>query len=68
VTRMKNVVGHNGHGKVAYGTEAGLFQRDLGVPTVVCGPGSIDLAHKPDEYVPIEQLDRCDAALRKLLL
>ncbi|BCP54998.1 acetylornithine deacetylase [Kaistia sp. 32K] len=68
VTRLKNVVGHNGHGKVAYGTEGGLFQRDLGVPTVVCGPGSIDMAHKPDEYVTIEQLDRCDAALRKLLL
>jgi len=68
VTRLKNVVGHNGHGKVAYGTEAGLFQRDLGVPTLVCGPGSIDMAHKPDEYVSIEQLDRCDAALRRLLL
>ena len=68
VTRLKGVVGHNGHGKVAYGTEAGLFQRDLGVPTVVCGPGSIDMAHKPDEYVAIEQLDRCDAMLRKLLL
>ena len=68
VTRLKNVVGHNGHTKVAYGTEAGLFQRDLGVPTVVCGPGSIDMAHKPNEYVSIEQLDRCDAALRKLLL
>ncbi|WP_336802126.1 acetylornithine deacetylase [Kaistia sp. MMO-174] len=68
VTRLKGVVGHNGHGKVAYGTEAGLFQRDLGVPTVVCGPGSIEMAHKPDEYVSTEQLDRCDAALRKLLL
>lgn len=68
VTRLKNAVGHNGHSKVAYGTEAGLFQRDLGVPTVVCGPGSIEMAHKPDEYVTIEQLDRCDAALRKLLL
>ena len=68
VTRLKNVVGHNGHSKVAYGTEGGLFQRDLGVPTVVCGPGSIEMAHKPDEYVTIDQLDRCDAALRKLLL
>jgi acetylornithine deacetylase len=68
VTRVKNVVGHNGHGKVAYGTEGGLFQRDLGVPTVVCGPGSISMAHKPDEYVAIEQLDRCDAMLRRLLI
>ena len=68
VTRLKGVVGHNGQGKVAYGTEAGLFQRDLGVPTVVCGPGSIDMAHRPDEYVAIEQLDRCDEVLRRLLL
>ncbi|MDQ0395467.1 acetylornithine deacetylase [Labrys monachus] len=68
VTRIKNAVGHNGHGKVAYGTEAGLFQRDFGVPTVVCGPGSIDVAHKPDESILPSQLDLCDAALRRLLL
>jgi acetylornithine deacetylase len=68
VTRIKGVVGHNGHSKVAFGTEAGLFQRDLAVPTVVCGPGGIDMAHKPDEYVTLEQLDLCDAALRRLLL
>jgi acetylornithine deacetylase len=68
VTRIKNAVSHNGHGKVAYGTEAGLFQRDLGVPTVVCGPGSIEVAHKPDEFILPRQLDLCDAALRRLLL
>ena len=68
VTRIKSVVGHNRHSKVAFGTEAGLFQRDLGVPTVVCGPGSIDVAHKPDEFVSQDQLDRCDLALRRLLL
>jgi acetylornithine deacetylase len=68
VTRIKNAVSHNGHGKVAYGTEAGLFQRDLGVPTVVCGPGSINVAHKPDESILPEQLALCDAALRRLLL
>jgi acetylornithine deacetylase len=68
VTRIKGIVGHNRHSKVAFGTEAGLFQRDLGVPTVVCGPGSIDVAHKPDEFVSQDQLDRCDLALRGLLL
>ncbi|SAK56954.1 acetylornithine deacetylase [Caballeronia ptereochthonis] len=44
--------------KVAYGTEAGLFAR-AGVPTVICGPGSIDDAHKADESVALDQLDAC---------
>lgn len=44
--------------KVAYGTEAGLFAR-AGVPTVICGPGSIDQAHKADEFVALDQLDAC---------
>jgi acetylornithine deacetylase len=54
-------------GYVAFGTEAGLFQRS-GIETLVCGPGSIEQAHKPDEYVEIEQLDRCRAMLERLLL
>ena len=52
--------------KVAYGTEAGLFQR-AGIPTVVCGPGDIAQAHAPDEFVEIEQLHRCDDLLDALL-
>ena len=44
---------------VAFGTEAGLFKRS-GIPTVVCGPGSIVQAHQPDEYVTLEQLARCE--------
>lgn len=51
--------------KVAYGTEAGLFQ-NLGIPTVVCGPGHIEQAHKPDEYVALDQLAACDRFLRRL--
>ena len=51
--------------KVAYGTEAGLFH-NAGIPTVVCGPGSIEQAHKPNEFVEIEQLDACERFLRKL--
>jgi acetylornithine deacetylase len=51
--------------KVAYGTEAGLFQ-NLGIPTVVCGPGNIEQAHKPNEFVEISQLDACERFLRKL--
>lgn len=51
--------------KVAYGTEAGLFQT-MGIPTVVCGPGHIAQAHKPDEFVAIEQLNACENFLRRL--
>ena len=50
---------------VAFGTEAGLF-KNAGIPTVVCGPGSIAQAHQPDEYVSLEQLARCEAFLRGL--
>ena len=45
-------------GAVSYGTEAGLFS-DIGIPTIVCGPGSIDQAHRPDEFVEISQLQSC---------
>ena len=51
--------------KVAYGTEAGLFQ-GIGIPTVLCGPGSIEQAHKVDEFVETAQLVQCDKFLRQL--
>jgi acetylornithine deacetylase len=57
--------GSNDIHTVAYGTEAGLFQR-AGIPAVVCGPGSIDQAHRADEFVALEQLDACTRFLRKL--
>lgn len=53
-------------GKVAYGTEASFFQA-AGVPSVVCGPGSIEQAHKADEYVSLEQLARCERFVTGLL-
>jgi len=52
--------------KVAYGTEAGLFAR-AGVPSIVCGPGSIEQAHKADEYVALEQLCICEAFLSNVI-
>ena len=52
-------------GTVAFGTEGGLFDQ-AGVPTVVCGPGSMDQGHKPDEFITLEQLTRCDAMLARL--
>lgn len=48
---------HGAPGKVSYGTEGGLFQQ-AGIPTVICGPGSIEQAHKPNEYVELDQLAR----------
>jgi len=45
-------------GAVSYGTEAGLFS-DIGIPTIVCGPGSIDQAHRPDEFVELSQIEAC---------
>ncbi|MGY2286800.1 acetylornithine deacetylase [Pseudomonas gingeri] len=50
---------------VAFGTEGGLFNA-IGIPTVVCGPGSMDQGHKPDEFVSVEQLQACDAMLARL--
>ena len=51
---------------VAFGTEAGLYQQ-AGIPAIVCGPGSIDVAHQPDEHVEIDQLDACLAMLHRLV-
>ncbi|MBC2659674.1 acetylornithine deacetylase [Pseudomonas sp. MSSRFD41] len=50
---------------VAFGTEGGLFH-EAGIPTVVCGPGSMDQGHKPDEFISLEQLAACDALLLRL--
>jgi acetylornithine deacetylase len=51
---------------VAFGTEGGLFDA-MGIPTVVCGPGSMDQGHKPDEFVSREQLEACDVMLQRML-
>ena len=66
VTRMaQRLSGEPGTALVAFGTEAGIFKMS-GIPTVVCGPGSIVQAHQADEYVSLEQLARCQAFLRGL--
>lgn len=64
---VKGLTGANGTIKVAFGTEGGLFDQRLGLPTVICGPGSMAQGHKPDEYVTVEQLDRCQAMLASLV-
>ncbi|MFO1192656.1 MAG: hypothetical protein U1F00_10885 [Rhodoferax sp.] len=48
---------------MAYGTEAGFFQQ-AGIPSIVCGPGSIEHAHKPDEFRP--PAAECEAFVRRL--
>ena len=67
VSFMKSVALGNSTGKISFGTEGGLFQERLGIPTVVCGPGSIAVAHKPDEYIEEEQMARCDQVLERIL-
>lgn len=71
---LRRLIGANTTHAVSFTTEAGLFQGAAGIPAVVCGPGSIAQAHKPDEFVELEQLARaeamidaiCDAAERGL--
>ena len=53
--------------KLNFGTEGGLFNDMLGVPTVVCGPGSIDRAHKPDEFITRDELAAGDAFLDRIV-
>jgi acetylornithine deacetylase len=64
---VKSLTGANGTMKVAFGTEGGLFSTRLGIPTVICGPGSMAQGHKPDEWVSLEQIARCEAMLAALL-
>jgi acetylornithine deacetylase len=52
--------------KLAFGTEAGHFAT-RGIPTVVCGPGEIRVAHRPDEYVELSQLEGCARFLHQLV-
>ena len=66
VTMVKALAGANATSKVAFGTEAGQFN-DGGIPAVICGPGSIEQAHKPDEFVSLEQLALCERFMDRLL-
>ncbi|SMX38836.1 acetylornithine deacetylase [Maliponia aquimaris] len=64
---VRHLAGNAGTLKVAFGTEAGFFDR-MGVPTVVCGPGSMEgQGHKADEYIETAQLALCDAMLDRVL-
>ncbi len=53
--------------KLNFGTEGGLFTETIGIPTVICGPGTIDRAHKPDEFVTADELGACDDFLAHVI-
>jgi acetylornithine deacetylase len=66
VALVQALTGGNATGKVSFGTEAGAFQQ-AEIPTVVCGPGSVSQAHKPNEFIALEQLRLCEAFMDRLL-
>jgi acetylornithine deacetylase len=67
VTYVKQLLNNEAHSKVIFGTEGGLFQQRLGIPTIVCGPGNIDQAHKANEYISLEQFELGGQFLDRLI-
>ncbi len=66
ITRLvAALTGANGTAKVSFGTEGGLFQQ-AGIPTIVCGPGSIEQAHKPDEFIELDQIVQCERFIGRI--
>ena len=55
---VSSLTGDNSRNVVSFGTEAGLFQ-EIGMSTVVCGPGSIEQAHKVDEFIELSEIEKC---------
>lgn len=64
---VKSLGGTNSTNKVAFGTEGGIFSTELSLPTVVCGPGSMEQGHKPDEYIEASQIALCDQMMDTLI-
>lgn len=67
VTFMKGLAATNSTRRVAYGTEGGKFQQNAGIPTVICGPGHIDQAHKANEFAALSQLAEMEQLLGRLV-
>jgi acetylornithine deacetylase len=67
VALAKHLSGRNSHAKVAFGTEAGLFVSMADIPAVVIGPGSIEQAHKPDEFVELSELTKCAEFVQRVI-
>jgi acetylornithine deacetylase len=66
VELARTLSGINSVGKVAFGTEGGLYQQ-AGIPTVICGPGSIEQAHRPNEWIALDQVRHCENFLHRLV-
>jgi len=66
IALARELTGANHVEAVAYGTEAGHFQ-SYGIPAVICGPGSIEQAHRPDEFCALSELEACEVFLRKVI-
>src|SRR5260370_25744004 len=66
VRLAQSLSGANAVGKVSFAAEAGLFQ-EADIPTVICGPGSIDVAHKPNEYTAPDQVRQCERFMPRLM-
>lgn len=67
VAFVKALAGRNDHAKVAFGTEAGLFTSRADIPTVVCGPGAVAQAHRPNEFITIEQVAKGEEFMKRLM-
>lgn len=66
VRLAQKLTGANTSGKLAFGTEGGLFS-DAGMPAVVCGPGNIEQAHKPNEWIELDQIAQCERFIERLI-
>ena len=67
ISFLNGLTGNNNVEKVSFGTEGGLFSNQLNIETAICGPGSMDQGHKPNEYIEKTQIDLCDQMLENLL-
>ena len=66
-TLAANWSGSNTVGSVVYATEAGIFRKTMGVPTVLCGPGDIAQAHQPNEFLLVSQIEACEGFMRRMV-
>ena len=67
ISFLNGLTGNNSVEKVSFGTEGGLFSNELNIETAICGPGSMNQGHQPDEYIEKVQIDLCDQMLENLL-
>ena len=67
VAFVRSLTSNKERGNINFGTEGGLFSQVLGIPTVVCGPGSMDQGHKPDEFIHADQISQCEAFMARLI-